>query len=701
MWYIFRGQVIAGIGETMEKETFDRMKTILIMIGLTIATLAVYWQVQFHDFINYDDPLYVDNPMVRLGLSWDGIRWAFQSTMAANWHPLTWLSHMLDFQIFGKNPAGHHLTNLFFHLANTLLLFLVLKEMTSAYWRSALVAAMFALHPLHVESVAWVAERKDVLSTFFFFLTLAFYVYYVKKPAKGKYVVTLFFFILGLLTKPMLVTLPFVLVLLDFWPLGRIPCSAIARHRLWPALRPLLFEKIPFFVCSLLSCMITYHVQSQGGGVTSFKFIPVSVRISNAIISYTEYLDKAFWPRDLAVFYPYADVIFLSKALGAALIILFISIFAAYSLKRIPYFFVGWFWYLGTLIPVIGFVQAGIQALADRYTYIPLIGIFVILSWGMGEMARAIRYRHIALSAFTFLLLAQWAFTSWHQVSYWKNSISLLEHTISVTPDNPIARNNLGLALAEIGKDDEAMRHFREILRSNPVDSKTMNNLGTLLQRNGQPEEAQEYFRRAIQSNPHNVEAHINLGAKLAATKNPENRTEAIQHFLTALRIKPSSFLAHFNLGLTLLQSNTQDAIVHFEEAVRLNPKYGRAHLILGVLYSQQKLHEKATFHVNEALKCDIDPGLDILHKTLSDKLLLQGNIDEALSQLETAVRMNPDSPENHFKLGNLLMIKGRVEEARHHFGEALRLDPSYHKAEEALMASTPSPPGSERPSQE
>ena len=679
-------------------ETFGRIKTILIMLALTIATLAVYWQVQYHDFINYDDPLYVDNPMVRLGLSWDGIRWAFQSTMAANWHPLTWLSHMLDVTLFGKKPAGPHLTNLFFHLANTLLLFLVLKEMTSAYWRSALVAAMFALHPLHVESVAWVAERKDVLSTFFFFLTLAFYAYYVKKPTRGGYIATLFFFVLGLLAKPMLVTLPFVLLLLDFWPLGRLPSSSIARYHLWPALRPLLLEKIPFFACSLLSCIITYHVQGQGGAVSPLKFIPISVRVSNAFISYAEYLDKAFWPRDLAVFYPYADVIFLLKAFGAALIILFISAFAVYSLKRIPYLFVGWFWYLGTLIPVIGFVQAGIQALADRYTYVPLIGIFVICSWQAAEMTRRMRYRNIALSACALLLLAHWAVTSWRQASYWKNSISLLEYTISVTRDNPTARNNLGLALAEIGKNDEAMQIFQESLRLNPFDSGALNNVGTQLVRQGKPEEAQQYFRRAIQSNPNDEVAHINLGVNLAVTKTPENRTEAMQHFLTALRINPSSHHAHFNLGMLLFQSNAQDAIVHFQEAVRLNPEYGRAHFMLGILYSQKKVHEKALFHVHEALKCDIDPGLDILYKTLSDQLLLQGKIDEAMCQMETALRMNPDSPENHYKLGNLLLIKGRSEEARHHFGEALRLDPSYHKAGEALTAATPALTGRKDP---
>ena len=664
------------------EETFGRFKTILVMLALTIATLAVYWQVQFHDFINFDDPLYVDNPMVRLGLTWDGIRWAFQSTAAANWHPLTWLSHMLDFQLFGKRPAGHHLTNLFFHLANTLLLFLILKEMTSSCWRSALVAAMFALHPLHVESVAWVAERKDVLSSFFFFLTLAVYVQYVKKQTKIVYIAAILFFILGLLAKPMLVTLPFVLLLLDFWPLNRI---AIKRHHFWSSLRPLLIEKIPFFICSLLSSVITYYVQKQGGAVHPLESMPISVRLCNAFISYVEYLDKTFWPRDLSVFYPYTDVIYLSKAVGAALIIFFISMFAVWSIKRLPYLFLGWFWYLGTLIPVIGLVQVGIQALADRYTYLPLIGIFIIFSWGVAEITETMRYRKIVLSAFALMLLTHWSLTAWRQVSYWKNSITLLEHSISVTNNNSVALNNLGLALIKVHREDDAMRHFQTLISFDPHHSGAMNNIALLLEKRGQPKEAREYLLRAIQINPNNDAALMNLGANLAATGTPENLKKAIQHFRMALKINPNSYHTHFNIGKILFESNPQESIFHLQEAVRLNSEYGMAHLMLGNLYSQNKLYEKAIFHIQEALKCDIDPSLDFLHKTLSDQLLLQGKMDEALIQLETALRINPDSAENHYRLGNLLMIKGRVKEASYHFKEALRLDPSYYRAEKAL----------------
>lgn len=676
------------------EETFGRIKTILIMLALTIATLAVYWQVQYHDFVNYDDLWYVGNPIVRNGLSWEGFRWAFQSTMATNWHPMTWLSHMLDFQLFGKQPSGHHLTNLFFHLASTLLLFLTLKEMTSAYWRSALVAAMFALHPLHVESVAWVAERKDVLSAFFWFLTLAVYVDYLKRPAKGKYLAALFFYILGLMAKPMLVTLPFVLVLLDFWPLRRIPSAGIERHRIWLAIRPLLLEKIPFFACSLLSSVITYYVQQKGGAVGSLQIVPMSVRITNAFISYAEYLDKTLWPRELAVFYPYPDTILLSKALGAALIVLFISVFAIYSIRRIPYLFVGWFWYLGTLIPVIGLVQVGIQASADRYTYLPLIGIFLILSWGVVEVSRRLPCRRIILSVCALLLFVHWSFTSWCQVSYWKNDISLFEHALSVTRDNAVAHNNLGGSLGKAGRHDEAMQHLQEALRINPSFSYAINNVGIQLMRRGQSEEAIKYFRRAIQMDPRNETAHINLAVQLAKAGNPESQAEASQHLFEALRIDPFSFIAHYHLGLILLQRNAQDAIAHFEDAIRLNPEYGMAHYQLGVIYSQKNLPEKAIYHYREALTCDSDPQLDFLHKNLADQLRLQGKMDEALSQMETALRINPISPANHFNIGNFLMIQGRIEEARHHFVEALRLDPADQKAREALKKATSVLPG-------
>ncbi len=576
----------------LQEKTGVLLKTSLILLALTIATLAVYWQVQYHEFINFDDPIYVaDNPMVRTGLSWEGFCWAFRSTMAANWHPVTWLSHMLDSQLFGKRPAGHHLTNLFFHLANTLLLFLILKEMTSSCWRSAFVAAMFALHPLHVESVAWVAERKDVLSVFFLLLTLATYCDYLKRPGKMKYLAALFFYILGLMAKPMLVTLPFVLILLDFWPLRQFSASKIKSYRLfWPTMRPIIIGKIPFFACSLISSVITYHVQNKEGAVSSLRIIPVGVRVSNSFISYVEYINKTIWPRDLAVFYPYPDTIFLSKVLGAALVILFVSVFAVYSVKRFPYVFVGWFWYLGTLVPVVGLVQVGAQSLADRYTYLPLIGLFIIIAWGAREITRWMPGQRIILTVCALLLLAHWTFASWRQTSYWKNNITLFQHAISVTRDNVVAHTNLGHGFDKEGKEEEAMRQYQEALRINPADPFALSSAGSLLLRQGRTDEAIDYFRRALKINRRLPAAHISLGSQLAKT--PEGQSEAEQHFVEALKIDPFSSAAHYQFGLLLLsQRKTEDAIVHLEDAVRLNPDFVLARHLLGAIYNLKKTH--------------------------------------------------------------------------------------------------------------
>jgi len=660
------------------------LKTISILLALTFAILVVYSQVQYHDFVNYDDPVYIaDNPMVQGGLSWDGTRWAFESEMASNWHPLTWLSHMLDVQLFGKKPAGHHLTNIFFHLANTLLLFLILKEMTTAPGRSALVAAMFAIHPLHVESVAWIAERKDVLAAFFWCITMVFYVGYVKRPSKMKYLAVLFFYIMGLMSKPMVVTLPFVLLLLDFWPLQRLSPAGTGRQRSRMVLGPLIYEKIPLFFFSLLSCIITYHVQEKGRSVGSLRFMPLSVRISNASIAYMDYLDKTLWPRDLAVFYPYHDTVFLSKALGAALLVLFISLFAVYARKRFPYLFVGWFWYLGTLIPVIGLVQVGMQAAADRYTYLPLIGIFMILSWGLGQIILTLPGKRIVLSICSLLLLSLWTFTSWHHVSYWNNSISLFEHALSVTRENSVAHLNLGEALSKAGRNSEAMQHYREALRINPASSQAINNMGLELEHRGQHREAEEYYRRALRLDPFSESAHLNLGDQLAKAGTPERAKEAIQHFFSALNINPYSYNAHYNLGIMFLTTRREEAIAHFEAAVRLNPEFTMAHEQLGSIYAQKGIPVRAAFHYGEALKGN--PRLAMLHNNLAGQLLLQGKTDEAMSHLQTALQINPLYPEAHYNMGYILMMQGRANAARRHFEEALRQAPTDKKIKAAV----------------
>jgi hypothetical protein len=452
---------------------FKTRHDILVCLFLAIAITAVYWQVGNHEFVNYDDDKYVyDNQYVKSGLTSEGIKWAFTATHASNWHPLTWLSHMADCQIYGLNPKGHHLTSVFFHILNSILLFLIFRRMTGALWKSAFVAALFALHPLHVESVAWVAERKDVLSTFFWMLTVGSYVWYVERRGTGRYLLALLFFSLGLMAKPMLVTLPFVLLLLDYWPLGRFQVkkpdtvqrtdekppkdtkrkkkkfpkhplkNAVHENKIitpnyqWSGALPLIWEKIPFFLLVIGSSIVTFYAQQSGGAVRSFDVLPFTVRIFNAFVSYVSYIGKMLWPLNLAVLYPYFGMPAWWKVAGAFFLLAFISFIAIRTVKQHPYFAIGWLWYLGTLVPVIGLVQVGIQSMADRYTYIPLIGIFIIIVWGISDLAARWQYRRIflaisagcVLSALTILtsLHLQYCKTALHSLNIPSMSLQII-----------------------------------------------------------------------------------------------------------------------------------------------------------------------------------------------------------------------------------------------------------------------------------
>ena len=392
-----------------KNKPFILRRDVLVCLFLIITTFAVYWQVHNHDFINLDDDLYItENDQVQKGLSRESVVWAFTTTHAANWHPLTWLSHMVDFQLYGLNPKGHHLTNVFFHLLNTLLLFFVLQRMTGALWRSGFVAALFALHPLHVESVAWVAERKDVLSTLFWLLTIWAYTWYVERPRRTRYLLTLLTFTLGLMAKPMLVTLPFVLLLLDYWPLGRFQVgqldtalsapgqASLSTRSVWSQTLRLIWEKAPFFALAAASSIVTFLVQKGGGAVRPWERFPITIRIANGLVSYVKYMGKMIWPSDLAVFYPHPGASLpIWQAVAAGLLLLSISIAAIRLAKNHPYLAVGWLWYLGTLVPIIGFVQVGGQALADRYTYVSLIGLFIIIAWGVSDIVAKWRYQRV------------------------------------------------------------------------------------------------------------------------------------------------------------------------------------------------------------------------------------------------------------------------------------------------------------------
>ncbi|MCG6535127.1 MAG: tetratricopeptide repeat protein [Syntrophales bacterium LBB04] len=551
-----------------------------ICIALAITTFAVFWQVGNHEFISFDDNDYVtENRYVQDGLTLKGIAWAFSEPHAHNWHPLTWLSHMLDCQLFGLNPGRHHLVNLFFHVANTILLFLILRRMTNTLWQSAFVAGLFALHPLHVESVAWVAERKDVLSTFFWMLTMGAYVYYVERPGYKKYLFVLVFFLLGLMSKPMLVTLPFVLLLLDYWPLKRLQTakagagiaaaapqrasrakkkkksrqqpgrdtvntkSTVGYRALWPEIRPLLKEKIPFFVVAIIFCFVTFYAQHRV--VKPMELYPLDGRIANAVISYVSYIGKMLWPLKLSIFYPYVGVAPLSwQAVSAALLLMVATYLTIRAARRFPYLIVGWLWYLGTLVPVIGLVQVGLQSMADRYTYVPLIGIFIMIAWGVPELLNSWRYGRFAIAYAAVAILLACIIMTYVQIGFWRNNIILYEHAIRVTSENAWAQNNLGFALALQGKREEAIAHFQKAISiNNPADAHY--NLGTMLASQGKLDEAIYQFHESIRISPDYAKAHNNLGNALLYQGRLD---EAIASYREAMRLNPDYTLAQENL---------------------------------------------------------------------------------------------------------------------------------------------------------
>ena len=538
-----------------------------VCVALAVLTLATYWPLRLNGFVNYDEPSYVtEDSHVQDGLTWTGVAWAFRTTAAANWHPLTWLSHMLDCQLYGLRPWGHHLTNLLFHIANTLLLFLVLQRMTGAQWRSAWVAALFALHPLHVESVAWVAERKDVLSTFFGLLTIGAYARYaqskarnpkseVRRPKASKlqssrfgvqgsrfaalhhpssfyYCLTLLFFALGLMSKPMLVTLPCLLLLLDYWPLDRLELNT--RHATRDTLLGLLPEKVPLMALSVASCVVTYLAQRHTGAVASTELVPVGSRLLNAVLAYCTYIGKALWPVHLAVFYPYRQTQSFGWAALAAVFLIIVTAGAWLWRGKWPHLLVGWLWFLGTLVPVIGLVQVGSQSMADRYTYIPLIGLLVALAWsipGPSSQWRSARPVLAVAGALTVLLCLS---LTRAQVRYWRDSESLFRHAVSVTAGNFVAHGKLGEALAARGALPEAKAEFAAALGINPAYFPAMYNLASLLRTNGEAGQALSLFRQALELRPHDAAAHYNLAI---AYRDNKDYTDAITEMNTVLTL--------------------------------------------------------------------------------------------------------------------------------------------------------------------
>ena len=702
----------------------------LICLLLAAITIAVYGQVIRFEFINYDDADYVvENAPVQAGLTWRGIGWALGTRHAGNWHPLTWVSHMLDVEVFGTGAAGPHAVNLAIHTANVVLLFLLLNRLTGSSWRSAFVAGLFALHPLHVESVAWVSERKDVLSAFFFLLTLLAYARYVEKSRVHSAQTTVWYglalacFTLGLMSKPMLVTLPFVLLLLDYWPLRRLGVRQKEESRGTPHVSrftfhvsritalPLLLEKLPFLALSIASCVVTFVVQRQAGAMQPLSRLSWLVRVENSLVSYARYLAKALWPAHLAVPYPHPITWPLTQVVFSAALVAGFSVAAVWLRRRHPYVFVGWFWFLGMLIPVIGLVQVGFQAMADRYSYLPLVGVFVLLTWAAGDLYERWAGLKPILAAGAALLLLTCAFLTFKQTGYWRNSGTLASHAIAVTKDNATAYANLGNYLLKLGQLDEAIATFQRVFGLLPAGANSpadvvaalagtdrqgdqarerylqalrtrlglaaalpdvLNSLGNALARKGQIEEAIQHYRAALRMRPNYAEALNNLAYELAERK---DYAQAIELYTAAARAKPEQLKIRTGLGDALMHSGRiEEAIAQLSEAVRLSPNDADTRNRVGLALVAVGRPADAIPQYEAALRAD--PKMLEVHNNLGSALLSVGNVDQAIRHFQLLLQTRPDHAGAHDNLGVSLAAKGQLDEAITHLRQAIRLQP-------------------------
>jgi len=548
-----------------------------IAAALVVATAIVYAPIRHNAFVRYDDYGYiVDNPYVTAGLTWKSVGWAATAFHMGNWHPLTLLSHIVDYQIFGLNAGAHHLVSVAVHILNTLLLFGVLARMTARPWRSAFVAGLFALHPLHVESVAWASERKDVLSTCFWLLSMWAYVGYVRRPNVPRYLVVLLMFLAALLSKPMAVTLPFALLLLDVWPLGR-----------WSRQRPaaLIIEKLPLILLAGIVSVITLAAQGKAGATAAV--LPFSERAANAVVSYATYLAQMIWPARLAVLYIFEAPLPMWKIAGSLMLLVVLTAAALWEGRRSPYLLVGWLWYVGTLVPAIGLIHIGSEAMADRFTYVPLIGIFIILAWGIPDLLASWKYRQAACAAAAAAVLLACGIQTTHQVKLWRDTTTLFEHALAVTRDNYVAHSIIGLLEMEQGRRDDALPHYTEIVRVaakftpvEPYYSDAQYNIGLILAGRGDAEAAKAHYLAALATNPLHGKAHAGLAAILAAQG---DTTGAVAQYREAVRVTPDLASAHTNLAIALETLGQPDeALVHYTEAVHLEPQRAEARCNLG-----------------------------------------------------------------------------------------------------------------------
>jgi len=614
----------------------SRFPVWLMAVSLVVVIIAVYWPAMSYDFINYDDPeIITANPHVQGGLNWEGVKWAFCNTeQHAYWVPLMWLSHMLAFQFFGLNPWGHHLINVLLHAVNTALVFLVFRRMTGATWRSFILAMLFGLHPLRLESVVWITERKDVLSTFFWMLMLWAYLKYVEATQVRNSQSSLWFgaalsmFVFGLMSKPMLVTTPFVLLLLDYWPLGRFAPStlnpdqprAITR---FSTIRRLVTEKIPFFAIAAAACIATFLAQKQVGAVIAIQNLSLDARVGNALISYCRYLGKLFWPVDLAVFYPHPGYWPVKQVFLAGGLMVGTSALLFMKRRQYPFLLMGWLWFCGTLVPVIGLAQSGEQAMADRFTYVPSLGVLILVIWGAAELTRRWRNQIFVLSVATSAVIILCLGLTRQQLVYWKDSETLFRHALEVTKNNYIAHKALGDVLQKNGQIDEAIRQFQEAIRLKPDDTDVLYNLGNAFLKKDQVDEAIRQYKEIIRLKPGDTDAHNNLGNALLRQGQTD---EAIRQFQEVIRLKPDDAKARNNLGIALgREGQFDEAIRQYQEAIRLKPN-------------------------------DAD-----VHFNLGNALLRLGQTDEAIRQYQEVIRLKPDDADAHNYLSIALGRKDRT----------------------------------------
>jgi tetratricopeptide (TPR) repeat protein len=702
-------------------QSFKKHQFAWICASLTVLTLLCYLPSLRYSFVVFDDYHYLsENPRVTAGLSWSGVVWAFKTGYFCNWHPLTWLSYFLDFQLYGLKPGGYHLTNLIFHVADSLLLLFLLKQMTNRLWPSAFVAALFALHPLHVESVAWVSERKDVLSAFFWILATMAYVQYVKLRAVSNaqsasqapnqaaiyYCLALVLFACGLMSKAMAVTLPCVLFLLDFWPLRRFVSSAspapedsqssefssefqISNFK-FDILKTLIIEKLPFFGLAFAASVVTFLVQDAGGAVASLGGNPLRIRLANALVSYGRYLGKTFWPAHLSVQYPFHEHIPFGVLLSVGVVLGVITVFCFYRAQRQPFLIVGWLWFVGTLVPVIGIIQVGGQSMADRYMYIPSIGLFLLIVWGLDKWLDSQPHKPQLITLTGSAVLAGCLVCTSFQLKHWQDSEHLFRHALEVDPDNYMAHDGLGKALEELGQKDQALESYSSSIRQ-PNYEQGHYNLGTLLMEKGRLDEAVTQLNAAIKSNPKSVQAYHNLGnAFIKLGRLPE----AAASFSKVIELKPKDASARNDLATVLLmESRLDEASVQLREALRLDPEFAEAHRNMGVAYIRQGKTNDAVAHFSKAVQ--FAPDNPEMRFNLGLALLDQNHPADAAVQFAQGARLKPNDPWMHYRLAVALARQHKTKEAMSEYQEAIRAYPAFADAFNDLawiLATDPNP---------